>query len=264
MQLIHGDCLEKMKDIPDGSIDMMFTSPPYYNAREYSSYATYDVYLSFIRDFVRCVKPRLNNDGFLIINSSPVIVPRTSRYTESRRLAIPFDVNTICQTEGYKFIDDIIWEKPDAASSRARKFSHHRRPMAYKPYPVTEYIMVYRKTDAPLIDRGIRKHSPDIIHTSLVEGDYERTNVWRIPPCHTSQHPAVFPVSLAERVIRYYSFKTDIICDPFMGSGSTGVACVNTNRNFIGIEKDDKYFEIAKKRIEEHLTDPQKMNESLS
>lgn len=67
-------------------------------------------------------------------------------------------------------------------------------------------------------------------------------------------HPTQKPVALLEYLIKTYTLENEIVLDNCMGSGSTGVACINTKRNFIGIEKDDKYFEIAKKRIEEHLT----------
>ena len=67
-------------------------------------------------------------------------------------------------------------------------------------------------------------------------------------------HPTQKPVPLLEYLIKTYTLEGETILDNCMGSGSTGIACINTNRNFIGIEKDDKYFEIAKKRIEEHLT----------
>jgi site-specific DNA-methyltransferase (adenine-specific) len=67
-------------------------------------------------------------------------------------------------------------------------------------------------------------------------------------------HPTQKPVALLEHLIKTYTLEGETVLDNCMGSGSTGIACINTNRNFIGIEKDDKYFEIAKKRIEEHLT----------
>jgi DNA modification methylase len=249
MKLIHGDCLEKMKDIPKGSVDLIWTSPPYYNARDYSNFESYDKYLLFIKEFLQVSLSCISDDGYLILNTSPVIVKRSSRSSESTRLPIPFDTCSIAQSVGFKYIDDIIWEKPDGSSSRAVKFSQHRRPLAYKPFTVTEYLFVFRKKDAPLIDHGIRKHSSEIIERSLVKGHYERTNVWKISPTKVKGHPAPFPISLSQNVLLYYSYVDDTVLDPFMGSGSTGIACINTKRNFIGIEKDDKYFEIAVDRI---------------
>ena len=79
-------------------------------------------------------------------------------------------------------------------------------------------------------------------------------DVWKINQEKNNPHPAHFPVALPQMAIESTNCKT--ILDPFMGSGSTGIACINTNRNFIGIEKDEKYYELAKKRIEEHLKAP--------
>ena len=251
IELIQGDCLEKMKDIPDKSIDLAFTSPPYFNTRDYSTFDSYKSYLGFIEEFMVQTIRVLSVDGFFILNTSPVIIKRKSRSDESIRLPIPFDTFNLAQNVGFKYIDDIIWEKPDGASSRAKKFSHHRRPMAYKPFTVTEYLFVFRKKESPLIDKGIRKHSKSVIGSSLVSGEYERTNVWRLAPERVKGHPAPFPEALSNRVIRYYSYCEDVVLDSFMGSGTTGVTCKNLNRNFIGIELDPKYFKIAEKRINE-------------
>lgn len=113
--------------------------------------------------------------------------------------------------------------------------------------------MFLGKKDAPLIDKGIRKHSDDAIQQSLITGEYERTNIWRLSPVRVKGHPAPFPVLLSDRVIQYYSYCGDSVLDPFMGSGTTGISCRNHNRNFIGIELDPEYFKIAEKRINENL-----------
>jgi len=251
IELMQGDCLEKMKDIPDGSVDLVFTSPPYFNAREYSTFDSYEYYLDFIGNFMLQTFRVLSEDGFFVFNTSPILVKRKSRNAESSRLPIPFDAFNLAQNSGFKYIDDIIWEKPDGASNRAIKFAHHRRPMAYKPFTITEYLFVFRKKDAPLIDKGIRKHSDETIQQSLITGKYERTNIWRLSPVRVKGHPAPFPVLLSDRVIQYYSYCGDSVLDPFMGSGSTGISCRNLNRNFIGIELDPEYFKIAEARIKE-------------
>lgn len=245
-----GDCLEEMDGIEDGSIDLIFTSPPYYNAREYASFETYPDYLEFLYQafvkFERLLKPA----RLFVLNVSCVIEAREHRNSESVRYPIPFDSVQLAQKAGFKFIDDIIWKKPDGASSRAIKFSHHRRPVAYKPFTVTEYILVFRKASPLLLDDVIRSHTEEQITKSLVTGEYERENVWSIPPCTSKHHPAVFPIELANKVIRYYSYIDDIILDPFFGSGTTLEAAMRNNRRSIGIEKDTHYFNVAQQRLE--------------
>ena len=90
---------------------------------------------------------RITKEGrFLIVNTSPVIVPRISRAHSSKRYPIPFDLHAILVKEGWEFIDDIIWEKPEySVKNRVGGFQQHRKPLGYKPNTITEYLMVYRK-----------------------------------------------------------------------------------------------------------------------
>ena len=241
-----GDCLEVMQAIPDNSVDMVLTSPPYFNAKEYAKYDSYSEYLSFLGNVFSCVNGKVKQGGILVLNLSCVIVGRKKRSEESVRLPIPFDVCSLL-SKTWNFLDDILWVKPDGASNRAIKFSHHRRPVAYKTFNVTEYVLVFSKRGC-LLDKSIRQHSPDVIKKSLVPDGYERTNIWEINPERNS-HPAPFPLELAEKCVSYYSFVCDTVLDMFSGSGTTAVACVNTGRNYIGIEKEEKYCRIAEERI---------------
>ena len=218
--LIKGRSERALRELPEQSIDMIFTSPPYYNARkQYSEYDTYEDYLELIRSVVKEARRVLIDGKFFIINSSHVLVPRASRNESSSRIAVPFDIHQIFMEEGFEFVDDIIWQKPEGAgwaSGRGRRFSADRNPMQYKAVPVTEYVMVYRKKPAILIDHFIRNHpNPEIIEESKIEDGYEKTNVWYISPARDKRHPAIFPMELAEKVIKYYSFKNDVVLDPF-------------------------------------------------
>ena len=241
-----GDCLEVMQAIPDNSIDMILTSPPYFNAKKYAKYGSYSEYLSFLNGVFSCAYSKVKQGGILVVNLSCVIVGRNKRSEESVRLPIPFDVCSMLSKD-WTFLDDILWVKPDGASNRAIKFSHHRRPVAYKTFNVTEYVLVFSKRGC-LLDKAIRRHSPVVIKKSLVADGYERTNVWKINP-ERNKHPAPFPVDLAKKCVLYYSFVNDTILDMFMGSGTTAIACINTGRNYIGIEKEEEYCRIAEERI---------------
>ncbi len=110
------------------------------------------------------------------------------------------------------------------------------------------------KTYAELkpIDDQFKKDLPSTFN--LWEGNKYKSNILKYKKDYNGYHPTQKPILLLEDLIKTFSNENDLVVDLTMGSGSTGVACINTNRNFIGIEKDDKYFEIAKKRIEEHLT----------
>lgn len=246
--VILGDCEKALLDLPTGCIDLIFTSPPYYNARpEYEDYLSYDEYLLKMRRVIHNCHGVLGEGRFFVINASPVLVRRPSRNHSSKRLAVPFDLHRVFTEEGYDFVDDIVWEKPEGAgwaTGRGRRFAADRNPLQYKPVPVTEYVLVYRKHTDKLIDWNIRNHHDQAaVRQSKIRGDYEVTNVWRIKPAHSAIHPAIFPLELAEKIVRYYSFKGDVVLDPFAGIGTTGKAAAVFGRRFVLIENEPKYVQ---------------------
>lgn len=256
--IAHGDCEEVMRELPAESVDLIFTSPPYYNARpEYTDFVTYEEYLLKIRKVIQQAHRILSEGRFFVMNTSPVLVRRASRNEASKRLAVPFDIHRLFIEEGYDFVDDIIWEKPEGAgwaTGRGRRFAADRNPLQYKPVPVTEYILVYRKRTDKLIDWNIRAHPrQELVRGSRIGDGYERTNIWRIKPAHDKRHPAIFPVELAERVVSYYSFKDDVVLDPFAGIGTVGRAAAKLGRRFVLIEQDETYIRHIREGVEEWL-----------
>jgi DNA modification methylase len=250
-----GDSAELIDEMPAASVDLIFTSPPYFNARpEYSDFEEYEQYLFKMRQIIKRAHRVLNEGRFFVINCSPVLLRRASRNESSRRIAVPFDLHRIFIEEGYGFIDDIIWVKPEGAgwaTGRGRRFAADRNPLQYKAVPVTEYVLVYRKCTDLLIDWHIRNHpDKEIVAASKVGDDYERTNIWRIQPNTNSKHPAAFPFELARKVISYYSFKGDVVLDPFAGSGTVGAAAARSGRRFVLFDINPEY--VSMMRSESH------------
>ena len=247
-KIILGDCRAVLAEFTPSSIQLVLTSPPYFNAKpEYIEYLDYPSYLSTLREAFEACHAILAEGRFLIVNVSPILVRRTSRNTASKRLPIPFDLHPILDKIGFEFIDDIIWRKPEGAGwnlGRGRRFAADRQPLQYKPVTITEYILVYRKKTNRLIDWNLRNH-PDqnALTESLILGDYDKTNVWDITPSHRKDHPAIFPDELVRRVIRYYSFRGDMVLDPFAGSGTVGRIASEMGRRFILVEKRMDYFD---------------------
>ncbi len=244
--IAQGDAEEILPELPAESIDLVFTSPPYYNARpEYTDYITYEEYLLKLRKIIQLCHRVLNEGRFFVMNISPVLIRRASRSASSKRIAVPFDVHRLFIEEGFDFIDDIIWEKPSGAgwaTGRGRRFAADRTPLQYKAVPVTEYVLVYRKHTERLIDWNIRTHPrQDLVQASKITDGYEATNIWRIKPAYHKKHPAIFPEELATKVISYYSFKEDVVLDPFAGIGTTGQAASKLGRRFVLIEKNPAY-----------------------
>ncbi|MBC1197471.1 site-specific DNA-methyltransferase [Microcystis aeruginosa BLCCF158] len=251
-----GDCGELLEEMSAESVDLIFTSPPYFNARpEYSEFEEYESYLLKLRQVIRKCHRVLSEGRFFVINISPVLLRRASRNQASKRIAVPFDLHQIFIEEGYDFIDDIIWLKPEGAgwaTGRGRRFAADRNPLQYKTVPVTEYVLVYRKHTDLLIDWHIRNHpDQEVVKASKIADGYERTNVWKINPVTNSKHPAAFPVELAEKVITYYSFKGDVVLDPFAGSGTVGLAAASLDRRFVLFESNFNYIELIRKLITE-------------
>ena len=252
--IVHADVQEALKTIPDESIHLTFTSPPYYNARDYTIYQSYEAYLDFLTAIFKETH-RITKEGrFFVLNTSPVIVPRISRAHSSRRYAIPYDIHPRLTEIGWEFIDDIVWVKPEAAvKNRNKGFFKHRSPLSYKANAVTESVMVYRKKTDRLIDWNIRQYTDESIAQSKVLGEYEKTNVWKIGPSADKVHPAIFPFELAARIIQLYSFKGDLVFDPFSGSGTVGEVALVFGRHFLLCEKVAEYVEYARQRLEATL-----------
>lgn len=255
--VVCADVSEVLRAIPTASVHLTFTSPPYYNARDYTIFESYEAYLEFLVA-VFAETHRITKEGrFFVLNTSPVIVPRISRAHASTRYAIPYDIHPRLTEIGWEFIDDITWVKPDyAGKNRNEGFARNRTPLTYKTNPITESIMVYRKKTDRLIDWNLRQYSGETIAASKVLGEYEKTNIWKINPESDKVHPAVFPVELAARVIQFYSFKGDLVFDPFAGSGTVGSAALYLERHFLLCEKEELYVELAKERLVPSLFTP--------
>jgi DNA modification methylase len=203
LKIINEDCLSGLKKIKEPCVDLTWTSPPYYNAKAYSEWPTYEDYLEFLKNVFLEIF-RITKDGRMcVVNLSPVIVARESRAHESKRLAIPFHFFAIMEEMGWKYIDDIVWVKPEgAAINRNGGFFQHRKPVAYKPNLVSETIFVFQKPANFLIDKIVRSYDKETLEKSLVNEEYERSNVWLINPETKSKHLAPYPEKLSDNIVK--------------------------------------------------------------
>ena len=252
IDLRQGDCLELLKDIPDNSIDLTVTSPPYDNLRTYNDNIVqwcFEKFQNIARELYRVTK-----DGGVIVwivNDSTIDGSETGT---SFRQALFF------KECGFNLHDTMIWQK-------VSPFQHKNRYIQD-----FEYMFVFSKgakKRAKLIcDRknkwggtqihgterqknGKTKNLSDTQKSKCVKEYGARFNIWDIPPEKNNRtgHPAVFPLQLVTDHIITWCDEGDTVLDCFMGSGTTGVACVNTGRSFIGIELDEQYFNISQDRI---------------
>ena len=233
-KLILGDCLEKMKDIEDKSIDMILCDLPYGTTQnKWDSIIPLD---KLWEQYNRIIK---DNGAILLFGQTP------------------FDKILGCSN--LKLLRyEWIWEKEQGTGFlNAKKMplkNHENILIFYKKMPI--YNPQMRKGKPYTLERNTFTvnygKQVDMVKTKNTGERYPLT-ILRFKRDKEKFHPTQKPVSLLEYLIKTYTYEGETVLDNCMGSGSTGVACKNTNRRFIGIEKDEKYFNIAKERIENHV-----------
>ena len=250
--VLRGDAALLLDELAGDTVDLTFTSPPYFNARDYAEYESYPAYLAAMADVFAEVLRVTKAGRYLVVNSSPVLQrrPVDGSSTESTRLPLPFDLHQRLAAMGWLFVDDLIWRKPTgAAAGRSRGWTRHgRTPLTWKPELVTEYLMVYRKRGRLTRD-VLADYDAETRAASAMPAEFERSNVWEIAPRSDPAHPAVFPVELARRIVAAYSFAGDLVLDPFAGTGTTGAAAAELGRDYILVERDAAYADTAEQRL---------------
>ncbi len=237
--LLVGDAEKKLKKLSRGSVQLAFTSPPYYNARVYSDYHSYEEYLQKMKAVFSACNRVIEDGRFFIVNISPVITKRPGREFESIRYPIPYDFHKILEESGFYFVDEIVWIKPEpSVPNRIGGYQQTRKPLTYKPNCITESIMVYRKKCNYLLDKNVGDYD---IYDKFEEEEIDSTNCWYIAPKSDKNHPAVFPEELCRRILKYYSYEGDVVLDPFAGSGTFGRVAKLMNRTPVMCEMNEKY-----------------------
>lgn len=243
--LLVGDTENTLQQVPEGSVQLGFTSPPYYNAREYSDYCSYEEYLNKMRTVFKACNRVIEDGRFFIVNISPVITKRPGREFESIRYPIPYDFHKLLEESGFYFVDEIIWIKPEpSVPNRVGGYMQTRKALSYKPNCITESIMVYRKKCDFLLDKNVGDYCE---FDRFENEEIDTSNCWYIAPKADKNHPAVFPEELCRRILKYYSFEGDVVLDPFAGSGTFGRVAKIMNRIPIMCEMNEKYAELISK-----------------
>lgn len=238
-KLYQGDCIEVMKDIEDGSVDLVLTDPPYgTTACKWDSVIPFEPMWEQLNRIVKA-------DGAICFFS-----------------AQPF-TSALIVSNIKKFKHHWIWKKNRGTGFQVAK---------YRPMMATEDVVVFsvgkkvkyypqmQKLEKPYFCKNASSSNGTnpLAHFNdggkWVDSKYP-TNVLEFAKVSKPSHPTQKPVDLLEYLIRTYTNEGETVLDFTMGSGSTGVACVNTNRNFIGIELDENYFKIAENRIKQAIID---------
>lgn len=212
-----GDCLELMKNIPNGSVDLVLTDPPY--GMDFQSHYRKEMYSKIVNDNALDWIEKYVDECFRILKENTAVYFFCSWHN--------VDIFKQSIEKKFKIKNILIWEKNNTSMGDLKG--------SYAP----KYEMIIFAHKGRKLLNGFRY--ADIIKANRTGNKF---------------HPTEKPVDLLELFIKNSSDENAVVFDGFMGSGSTGVACVNTNRNFIGIEIDKEYFNIAKTRIEDAENEP--------
>ncbi len=228
---------ESMAELPDQSVHLMVTSPPYNAGKDYDQDFTLEEYLAFLARVWREVHRVLVPGGRACINIANL----------GRKPYIPLHAFIIqgMLDLGFLMRGEIIWNK-GASTSPSTAWGSWLSPANPTLRDVHEYILVFAKG-------GFSRKNPEKRSATISRGDFlELTkSVWTFPAVSARSvgHPAPFPVELPHRLIQLYTYEGEVVLDPFMGSGQTAIAALQGNRHYLGYEIEPQYVHLAEKRI---------------
>ena len=234
---LYNHSAEDMRHLPDNSIGLAVTSPPYNASKRYDDDLSLDEYLELISNVGAEVYRTLRPGGRYAVNIANL----------GRKPYIPLTAYfyRVHMALGFLPMGEIIWQKGKGASNSTAwgSWMNARSP---RFRDLHEYILVFAKQSFTRPDRG----ESDIDKDEFMAGTL---SVWEIAPESAKRigHPAPFPVALADRLIRLLSFRSDVVLDPFIGSGTTAVAAVQAGRHYAGYDTNPEYIELAEARIRE-------------
>lgn len=246
------DCLEGMKEIPDGLINTTITSPPYNIGKEYEEFLHLDDYLSWCEKWISEIHRVTVDNGTFWLNVGYLEV-------EGAGLAVPIPYLLWNRTPFY-MLQEVVWNYAAGVACRKRFSPRNEKLLWYVKDPknytfnlddVRDPNVKYpnQKKNGKLRCNPLGKNPSDVWQITKVTSGKNRSSVERTP------HPAQFPMALVERVLKSSSNVGDIILDPFMGSGSTAECAVKNGRYVIGFELEEKYIGYAEQRIKNHFSD---------
>jgi site-specific DNA-methyltransferase (adenine-specific) len=237
MNKIYCQSSENMFQIPDESIALAFTSPPYNNGKEYDKNLNLKEYILLLARVGKEVFRVLKKGGRYVINIANL----------GRKPYIPLHslLHIIHAEIGFKPAGEIIWQKGKGASGNCA-WGSWLSAKSPRIRDIHEYLLIFVKEDFSRPDKGVSTISKEEFLNYTI-------SIWEVPPASAKKvgHPAPFPIELASRVIKLFSYENDVILDPFVGSGTTCIAAKKLKRNFVGYDINEEYCQIALKRLNE-------------
>jgi DNA modification methylase len=258
-KIYNEDCLEGMKRIPDGFVDLTVTSPPYDNLRTYNGNIeqwSFEKFQGIAKELYRVTK-----QGGVVVWVVGDATIKGSETGTSFKQALYF------KEIGFCLHDTMIFAKRNPIPLTHNRYEQcfeymfvfsKGKPKVFHPVMIpckTAGSRIHRRNTGR-VEEAATRNRDEVTVTKMMK---QKGNIWEYligsKKGETGNHPAPFPEGLANDHIISWSNERDLILDPFMGSGTTAIACINTNRNYIGFELDKHYCDIANERIEKALAD---------
>ena len=264
--VLEGDAGEVLKCFPDHSIDLVFTSPPYGDNRK-STYRgpKFDGYVDWFLPIAEQIKRVLKPDGSFVLNIK-------ERASKGERQTYVLELILALKGQQWVWVEEYIWHKKNSypgkwpnrfrdAWERCLHFTPSKKFRMYQDsvkVPVGEWA---KNRLESLSDRDQKRHESRSqsglgrnVSNWVGRDMVYPTNVLHLPTeCSNRGHSATFPKELPEWFIKLFTLEGDVVLDPFMGSGTTGIACLDNNRNFIGVDISPEYADSARERLSQHI-----------
>jgi site-specific DNA-methyltransferase (adenine-specific) len=245
IKLFNEDVLSiDFKELP--AINLVVTSPPYNVGIEYDKHddtMTYNQYLKWCEEWLSVMYKHMAPDGRICINIPFSVTPvhlNKKKGAEDINYPVSADYINICQEIGFKYYRTVIWQKMGSNKTCWGSWRSASSPFIIDP---NECILIFYKDQWKRKDKGVSTIRTKEFMTYV-------KNLWTMHPETKSKHPAAFPLELPNRCIKLLSYEGDVVCDPFLGSGTSGEAAVRLKRSFVGVEKSADYYQMAKDRID--------------
>ncbi|MFB0557293.1 MAG: site-specific DNA-methyltransferase [Dehalococcoidia bacterium] len=244
-----------MSEVPDESVHLMVTSPPYYNAPfDYPNlFASYGDFLDMMRDFAKELYRVLASGRIASFVTDDMLV-------DGEKYPVVADITTIMRGAGFRYRDKIVWRKPEGYTRISRRSGvvlQHPYPMYFYPDNIQESILIFQKGKFDYA--YLKKLSPNTLESSRIDiEDYQRNKWWLTAWDITNVLPlegrlekgiAAFPDEIPNRLIRLFSFTGETVLDPFLGSGTTSKVARALGRNSIGYELDLELIDVVRKKL---------------
>lgn len=250
--IYSGDCLELMKKLPDALVNLTVTSPPYNIGKEYEDILSIDKYLEWCEQWISSIHRLTNQNGAFWLNLGYLEVPN-----KGSAVPIPY---LLWDKTPFHFIQEVVWNYGAGVACK-KMFSPRNEKFLWYVKNSSDYIFNLDEIRDPNVKYPNQKKNGKLKCNPLGKNP---TDVWQFPKVTSgkfrsskerTEHPAQFPSSIIDRIIKGHSNKYNLVLDPFLGSGTTAEVALKNDRFALGFEINPNYIDIIAARIENYLSD---------